>query len=1465
MKIFAAIILALSCLVADAANVRLYFQSNTNASVLDTNYLIATPISSNIRADGGVVARGVPVRINQTASGIVTQSFNTGWFSISNRALARGIVINVFDSSSTLYDLTNVLESGFNTYVKTVYGTNPPPTYDELTNAFGYVPLNPASGTNAWTAADTVVSNALSDRLIATNDILFSLIQTATNTGITAATATNISANQALIVSNGLVPFVASKAGTNAPTIYDPVFRDKFTVQTVGLTGMYVTNSAESVIEFRGTDDDLPRFSFDSAGGFTLNVGPFNGDGSGLTKLNLATNAVNATNIYGAGLASMTNAAVTWANTASNALSIRLINTNNSLITQFGAADTVVSNGVVAAYTAADTIVSNGAVAYVTAATNFALRYIAQGTNIVLLTNGNTITVHSTATGSGGASGIATTDGSGTNTTLYFVNAAWGTNNAVYGTRGNITLAESNTIYPQSINSSILGGQANSLGTNTVRSAIAGGFSNLITGIASADFTNASDSFIGAGLSNKVYAKRGFIGAGQQNTAIGTNAAVVAGVYNAAYGNNSFIGGGVFNQISLGASNSVALGASNIITDNGYHSFVIGKGISQSYPHSFVWSDGESTPFSGTGTNQFLINTAGGVGINTNNPSGQALKVIGTTASDNYTVKDLSLLTATTNVIRVAGAGSASANGTYTWAGAAHYTNSASAELRLTNNTAGNWQLKSNTVVLYSSTAQVAATWILQSGALAVPTSVYGAYENMDGLRILGHVSSTNLDSRFTVSSAAVATNDSRPLTLSNSSSSILIGSLAVSNATYSDFSINRSGSTSVGVDSYGNNFRMFPGSGGSYMFHRSSGAIFSDIWGNNNYYKILLGEANFPGLWLFDFGFATPNNSLQEGGVAVNNIAIHGGSGGALYDLPIRPEQNAEMLEYPPTFITSWTIPAIRQLDQTDLTAQLTDSSTNGLLYAFTNAGMPLWYHMDGNVMWLTNYRVAGQLAIDADAFPSGTNFLRWWQTNGWKFSLTHYSHRMPTNGTVYVSNTGNEVVAGTADSVPAMTPDSAADDINSYYNWGLDMYRGSDTIGDTGYQRYWPRVIANLILNPKGQNYRHYWKDQYQQEARALKPMAFLWLTPRLGEKDGEAYSQANVVNHDFRDNGYGAWLGSPTVSSLNTMSFFRSMQTNEVPKLSKGHYGSGASFFGDVASVAEARWQLTGPLLQWGLINLNTHTNYPLASFMPNVLSQITNAGWLAMRKDVADKCYIVRDAGISNSMVAARRLANQDIAVAIWNEAGASQTITFSWEQLGVPDSQFYFARDVWNSTNMTAYNKSMSLTLGAREVRLLRLSKCEVYEDGWESVAVANTGGFGRTSPSSGTLASPAPNSWQTGVHALGSANAGSRIPVPNWVTNVTLEFSITADGVGAWTNLIEPMMYSIAGRTYNSGGVANSSHHVEVGTANTASNLSYSITFPHTNSYKVVGFTFNPATNTTATRYAGPTLRRIYR
>ncbi len=148
----------LSAFTASAANVRTYF-INTFTGDRDTNYVVATKISSNILSSGGVIAQGIPTRLVMT-NGASTNFFASGFYSLVNSSLGKGVVINVSDNGAQLYDYTNLLYSGFNTYA-TVYGSNLPPTYDNVTNALGFLPLTPTQTTNAILQASNALQAAI--------------------------------------------------------------------------------------------------------------------------------------------------------------------------------------------------------------------------------------------------------------------------------------------------------------------------------------------------------------------------------------------------------------------------------------------------------------------------------------------------------------------------------------------------------------------------------------------------------------------------------------------------------------------------------------------------------------------------------------------------------------------------------------------------------------------------------------------------------------------------------------------------------------------------------------------------------------------------------------------------------------------------------------------------------------------------------------------------------------------------------------------------------------------------------------------------------------------------------------------------------------------------------------------------------------------------------------------------------
>ena len=89
------------------------------------------------------------------------------------------VVFQVYDSGPTTYDVTNLLQSGFNLFVVRNYGNGNTPTFTQITNALGYTPVSPAQliASNAIVLA-TATNLVTAERaaLIATNVILLQQI-----------------------------------------------------------------------------------------------------------------------------------------------------------------------------------------------------------------------------------------------------------------------------------------------------------------------------------------------------------------------------------------------------------------------------------------------------------------------------------------------------------------------------------------------------------------------------------------------------------------------------------------------------------------------------------------------------------------------------------------------------------------------------------------------------------------------------------------------------------------------------------------------------------------------------------------------------------------------------------------------------------------------------------------------------------------------------------------------------------------------------------------------------------------------------------------------------------------------------------------------------------------------------------------------------------------------------------------
>ena len=205
----------------------------------------------------------------------------------------------------------------------------------------------------------------------------------------------------------------------------------------------------------------------------------------------------------------------------------------------------------------------------------------------------NRVSDHGGAIG-GGVSNQAG-DGAGTNDDAAYATVAGGSGNVASGLRSNIAGGRNNT-------------------ASGVNSAVGGGFNNTASN---------SNSTIGGGANNDASGSQSTIAGGSANTASGDKSTVGGGASNTA-GFLATVPGGTLNEAS------------------GAYSFAAGQRAQAADTGTFVWSDSTTSDpdfFRSTGPNQFLINAAGGVGINTNAP-GAVLHIGGTPGVDGLMFPD---------------------------------------------------------------------------------------------------------------------------------------------------------------------------------------------------------------------------------------------------------------------------------------------------------------------------------------------------------------------------------------------------------------------------------------------------------------------------------------------------------------------------------------------------------------------------------------------------------------------------------------------------------------------------------------------------------------------------------------------------------------------------------------------------------------------------------------------------------
>lgn len=150
------------------------------------------------------------------------------------------------------------------------------------------------------------------------------------------------------------------------------------------------------------------------------------------------------------------------------------------------------------------------------------------------------------------------------------------------------------------------------------------------------NLVTANGGTVSGGFGNQAGGTAATVGGGTSNVASGATATVSGGSECQALAVGSAVGGG-FSNVAEGEYSSVAGGYDN--QAGGHYSFAAGRrarvrnlndtnGLGADHG-TFVWADSTDAAFTSTGTDQFLVRAAGGVGINRNDPLPGALDIAG--------------------------------------------------------------------------------------------------------------------------------------------------------------------------------------------------------------------------------------------------------------------------------------------------------------------------------------------------------------------------------------------------------------------------------------------------------------------------------------------------------------------------------------------------------------------------------------------------------------------------------------------------------------------------------------------------------------------------------------------------------------------------------------------------------------------------------------------------------------------
>lgn len=545
--------------------------------------------------------------------------------------------------------------------------------------------------------------------------------------------------------------------------------------------------------------------------------------------------------------------------------------------------------------------------------------------------------------------------------------------------------------------------------------------------------------------------------------------------------------------------------------------------------------------------------------------------------------------------------------------------------------------------------------------------------------------------------------------TLTNNGSATL-SSLIISNSTYSAGLIfNGSPSSSQPyVNDWQGNINIGPGSGGTVSLQNISGANYSDYFGTTSYSILAapyFGNGKIPGSSQWQMLAAPYVQRITA--PATFYSPMYAGSAAGLDDLPMNPNLTSEAMPSPPFIITSWSFatPAQFNLNETNCAKILNNATTNGLLAAITNSGLQPYFHLDGNARWIaTNRNASGSLQIDTNYFPSGTNWVNTWKSNGWNLTLTMYMYWTP--GTyIYLNQSVNDgiLTAGT-NSIPAMTPNTVRNDVLKFYDWGMDI-RPSDHGTDEGYVVSFSRAIASAIITPpvavNGRGTA--WSEPLAQPFRK-RPMSSYFMTSTIGQHSAEIQNSANIINHDGND--YWGHITSGSFSAT-AMAQFRAVMKYEVPYASKGHWPSFSTLGGDDSAVNIRVTMATAALLNCG-IQLCTDTNYTLNTLYPTALPILMNTNVLQVMADSTAKCANLYDYGSTNISAWAKPLKDGSILLGLFNETAATSNLTVNLSAYPFTGGRNYTPFDLFAATNLSDVASSVTIPVESGGCRLLKM-------------------------------------------------------------------------------------------------------------------------------------------------------------